>query len=142
MMKLAWKPGALGEVPGPLLISATRFTYRSLWVMPAVFREGLLLRRHWTDFEGGLGVSLSGDLLKRTTYTVSAWRSEEDLRNFVRSAAHMRLMRRYRAQMESSAFTTWTTDRFSLREAWREAARRLDGQPRSISMASPYEKNR
>jgi len=142
MVKLAWKPGALGEASGPLLVSATRFTYRSVWVMPAVFREGLLLRGRWADFEGGLGVSLSGDLLKRTTHTVSAWRNEEDLRNFVCSSAHTRLVRRYRAQMESSAFATWTVDRFSLGEAWREAARRLANQPRSISIASPYEKNR
>jgi heme-degrading monooxygenase HmoA len=98
---------------GPLYVSATRFTYRSLVDMPGVFLHGLRL-------------SIGADLLARTTYTVSAWRSETDLARWVRSPAHARLMGAYRRRMLDSRVVGWHVDRFVLRDAWTKALALFD----------------
>ena len=112
-----------------MLVSATRFTYRSIWTMPGVFWNGLALRRAWPSFEGSVGVSISGDLWKRSTYTISAWRSEADLKKFINHPAHLAVMRDYRRRMESSSTATWTTERFSLSDAWQRALTTLTEMP-------------
>jgi hypothetical protein len=127
--RLPWKKGQLSATGQPVLVSATRFTYRSIWTMPGVFWHGLALRRAWPSFEGSIGVSISGDLQKRSTYTISAWRSEADLRKFISHPAHLTVMKNYRSRMESSSTATWTTEHFTLSEAWRRALTTLTGMP-------------
>src|SRR5262249_49245858 len=129
MAKLPWKQGALRGAPAPLVVSATRFTYQSLWHMPGVYWNGLRLRRAWPLFPGSIGVSIAADWRRRSTYTISLWRSEEDLRKFVSHPAHLALMRAWRPRMESSSFTTWTVESFDLGEAWRKARQVLTGMP-------------
>lgn len=55
------------------------------------------------NVEGAVGVYLGADLRERTTYTVSLWTSEAELRKWLTSPAHLRLMRKYRGRMESSS---------------------------------------
>ncbi|HEY7843497.1 MAG TPA: hypothetical protein VID30_07460 [Bradyrhizobium sp.] len=125
MMRLKWKLGMQSDWPGPYFVSATRFTYRSLRTMPLVYWHGLKLRRSWPAVDGAVGLSIMSDLATRTTYTVSVWRSEAVLLAWVRSSAHARLMRAFRARLRSSAADSWQTDHFELRQAWREAMRRV-----------------
>jgi len=131
MAKLPWKQGALRDAPAPLVVSATRFTYKDWWSMPGVYWNGLRLRRAWPLFPGSIGVSISADWRRRTTYTVSLWRSEEDLRRFISHPEHLKLMRAYRPHMESSSFATWSVDAFDLTQAWRRACQVLTGMPPS-----------
>jgi hypothetical protein len=129
MTKLPWRHGELGEASGPLLVSATRFTYKSLWDMPGVYWNGLRLRRAWPRFPGSIGVSISADMARRSTYTISLWRSEEDLKKFVSHPEHLKLMRAYRPRMRSSSMATWTVESFSLAQAWRRARQELTEMP-------------
>jgi hypothetical protein len=124
MKRLPWMPGPVSSASSTF-VSATRFTYRKLWHMPLVFWHGLGLRRQWGSVEGAVGIFSAGSLLERTTYTVTAWRSEQDLRRWMGSAYHRRLMRDYRAYLESSAAVGWRTEAFEPKEAWREALSRL-----------------
>jgi hypothetical protein len=126
---MPWKPGALADLPGPYFVSATRFTYRRLAYMPGVFWNGLALRAMFPTFVGGVGVSTGGDLLRRSTYTVSVWRSPEDLQAFMAHPAHTALMRSYRARVESARAVTWTAERLALRELWGLAKEKLAGIP-------------
>ena len=73
--------GAAGH-RGPFFVSATRFTYRHTWHMPLVFWHGPRLRRAWPTIDGAVGLSIMADLRERTTYTLSLWRSVEDLRRW------------------------------------------------------------
>src|SRR5690242_17706779 len=126
---LKWKRGPLDGCEGTVFVSATRFTYRRLWHMPLVLRHGLRLRREWPAVSGAVGLSSGADLLRGTTYTVSVWRSEADLQRWLRSPAHMALMRDFRGRMASSDAAGWTmgwtADRLSLSQAWQEASRVL-----------------
>lgn len=125
MTQLKWKSGPAARHSGPLLVSATRFTYRRVWHMPGVFWRGWLLRKAWGSIEGAVGVSISGDLLKKTTYTVSVWRSEADLFRWLASPDHAAVMRDYRARLESHASVSWQVERLALRETLEQARIKL-----------------
>jgi hypothetical protein len=125
MMRLKWKNGSVSRTDGTFMLSATRFTYRSLIDMPGVFWHGLGLRKSWSRIEGAVGVFLAGDFLKRTTYTVSVWNAEVDLHRWLASPDHARLMRLYRRRMQSSAAVSWNAEGFVLRDVYREGMARL-----------------
>ena len=125
MLKVAWKHGAIPDQRGVVLVSATRFTFSRLRDMPRILYAGMLLRRRWHLLEGSVGVSLSADLWRRTTYTISVWKSEADLRGFLTSPDHLKLMRDYRSRVTGSAAVTWTVEGFRLGQAWKEAPARL-----------------
>jgi hypothetical protein len=97
--------------------------------MPGVFWYGLTLRAMWPAFVGSVGVSLAGDLSKRTTYTVSVWCSQEALRAFVAHPDHLALIKSHQPRVESSAAVTWTAERLQLRELWALAYEKLAGIP-------------
>jgi hypothetical protein len=120
-----WKAGCIATPEFPIYISATRFTFARVWHMPFIFWHALRLRKVWTTFCGGVGVSMCADFFARTTYTVSVWQREDNLRAFVVAPIHLRMMRRYRRRVTSSSTITWKADEFNLRDAWREAELRL-----------------
>jgi hypothetical protein len=130
MQQLKFKPGCLAVASGgPFFVSATRFTYKRFVHMPGVFLNGLSLRARWSGFAGSYGVSIRADLARRSTYTVSVWRSAEDLHAFVMDPGHVSLMTRYGRRLESSAKASWSTDRFSLSEMWELASAKLTALP-------------
>ncbi|MDR3415467.1 MAG: hypothetical protein P4L83_04695 [Nevskia sp.] len=124
MIRLPWKAGSCDAGGGAVVVSATRFTFTRLRDLPGVFLAGLRLRRQWSAMEGAIGLSMAGRVLRRTTYTISVWRSEAELRRFLGSPAHQRLVRRYRGRVESSAAAQWQVETFDLAQAWNEARRR------------------
>ena len=125
MLKLSWKPGSIPDQRGRVLVSATRFTFSRLRDMPRILYIGMGMGRRWHLLEGAVGVSLAADPLQRTTYTISVWKSEADLRGFLTSAEHLKLMRDYRSRVTGSAAATWYVDEFRLGAAWKEAPLRL-----------------
>ena len=125
MRRIGWKAGPLADWPGPFYVSTTRFTYRAARTIPAVLWNGWQLRRAWEHNEGAVGLSMMAGFKERTTYTISVWRSKDDLERWLRSPAHLRLMRAFRSKLKSHAADAWTTDRFDLRAAWTEALNRV-----------------
>src|SRR5215469_604762 len=125
MMRLPWRAGASTGWEGPVYLSATRFTYQHVRHMPLVFWHGLRLRRAWPRIEGAIGVSIMAEFATRTTYTLSVWRSPEDLHRWVRCPDHARLMSGYQPLLASSAAHGWPAGTFDLRTAWCEALKRV-----------------
>jgi hypothetical protein len=58
---------------------------------------------------------------------VSVWRSPEDLRRFVRSPRHKKIMRAYRDAGDLMT-TAWSTERCDKSLIWRQAEDRLMGR--------------
>lgn len=126
IIRYPWKRGAAARAPaGRVVVSATKFNYRRLRDMPAVGLHGWRLRRGWGSRPGALGLIVGGQPLKRITYSLSVWTSEDDLRRFLGSPEHVRLVRGYRPRLHHSTSVVWHTDRLSPGAAWREALRRL-----------------
>lgn len=125
MEQFSWKAGPVIEASGPIFVSATRFTFRSIWSMPMVIWHGIALIRTWPTLEGALGVAASIRVSKRTTYTVTAWESETAFRRWLGSPQHRVLMRDYRDKIRSSSAATWMVENFDPLAAWEEAKSRL-----------------
>jgi len=98
--------------------------------VPAFMSAALRLHGAFADSPGAIEMSLRAAPLRRTFWTLSQWRSDADLRDFVVHPAHVDVMRRFRPAMRSSNFITWhTTD--DRPPTWNDAAVRLstDGPP-------------
>ncbi|MDQ6916089.1 MAG: hypothetical protein M3155_09820, partial [Actinomycetota bacterium] len=122
-----WHPGHHARGEGPFLVSFTEFTFRYR-DLPAIAWAGMRLRRALRELEGAEGMALYVRPLSHRSGSVSAWRDEEALREFIRLPYHVEIMRRYRRRGTLRA-ARWESERFSLREALAEAARRVPDDP-------------
>jgi hypothetical protein len=123
-----WRPGPEEGGAGRFTISATEFTYRHWRDMPLVWFHGLRLRRGWGKLPGAVGLATGSQTFRPVSYTLSVWRSHEDLRRFLRSPAHVALVRDFKRRQAGSASVVWEADRFALDDAWSEGLRRLEAQ--------------
>jgi len=73
-------------------------------------------------------VSLRAQPLKRTFWTLSAWRDQEALDAFPRADARATSVRGIRPAARDTVFAFWSTRRERLPVGWDEAGRRLDEQ--------------
>ncbi|MGX1548436.1 DUF3291 domain-containing protein [Streptomyces adustus] len=134
MPTLPCLPGADGSAAapagatGPPLVMASRLELRSLWSVPRFLLLSLVVLRQVRRSPGLIGTSLRAEPLKRTFWTLSAWRDQEALITFDRTDPHARHVRRLRPGMKSSAFVFWSTERDRLPVTWDEARQRLDEQ--------------
>jgi hypothetical protein len=95
--------------------------------IPRVAWEGMRLRRSWPSTDGALGLWMAAMRAGRRQVSVSIWRSPEDLRRFVRSPQHLRIMREYRTTGDLHT-NSWTAERFDRDLIWRQAKDRLAGR--------------
>ncbi|MGW2823367.1 DUF3291 domain-containing protein [Streptomyces sp. NPDC001443] len=114
--------------PGLPLVMASRLELRSLWSVPRFFLLSLVVLQQVRRSPGLIGTSLRAEPLKRTFWTLSAWRDQEALNTFDRTDPHAKNVRRLRPGMKSSVFVLWSTERDRLPVTWDEAERRLDEQ--------------
>ena len=122
-----WKGSDSRTHTGPVHVSMNDYLIRRVGDIPRVAREGMRLRRGWPQTDGALGLWFATRRLGRRQISVSVWRSPEDLRAFVRSPEHLRIMRENRNTGE--LFTTaWTSERLDRAVIWREAVDRLSGR--------------
>jgi hypothetical protein len=121
-----WKPGA-GTGAGPVHVSMNDYLIHRARDIPRVAYEGMRLRGRWPEIEGTLGLWFAVFRLGRRQVSVSVWRSPEDLRRFVRSPEHLRIMREYRdaGDLHTNA---WAAERVDRELIWRQATDRLAGR--------------
>jgi heme-degrading monooxygenase HmoA len=119
-----WTQGPLTAADGPVLVSVTDFHVARARDLPAVWAEGLRLRRAWPSMPGAVGMWLWAKPLRRRSGSVSVWRSEDDLRRFVRWPRHVEIMRRYRDSGELVS-CMWPAEHFDRAQIWSAARRRL-----------------
>jgi hypothetical protein len=108
-----------------MVVSATRFHYRSVRDLAPVSVHALRLRRGWDGRPGAVGLLTGSQPLKAVTYSLSVWTSEEHLRGFLRAPDHLDLMRRYRPRLLDVQSVVWETADLRPAELWREGLERL-----------------
>jgi hypothetical protein len=119
-----WTDGPFTADDGTVLVSVTDFHIARGRDLPVVWTEGLRLRRAWPAMTGAIGLWLWAKPLRKRSGSVSVWRSEDDLRRFVRWPRHVAIMRRYREAGELASWT-WLAERFDAAEIWCAARQQL-----------------
>lgn len=127
-----WKHGSLEPGVGPVHVSMNDYLVHRLRDVPRVAWEGLRLRRRWPGTEGALGLWVASFEGVRRQVSISVWRSPEDLRRFVRSPEHLRIMRDFR---DAGALHTnaWTAERCDPELIWQQGVDRLTGRIEGVA---------
>ncbi|MER6418969.1 DUF3291 domain-containing protein [Streptomyces sp. NPDC001137] len=139
MPTIPWMPGTAEdgtEPSGPPLVMASRLELRSLLGVPRFFLLSLVIFQQVRSSPGLLGASLKAEPLKRTFWTLSAWRDQEALNTFSATDPHARSVRGLRPGMKGSVFVFWNTERDQLPITWDEAQRRLAEQAEREAQAT------
>jgi hypothetical protein len=124
LIRTPWKRGS-EAADGRVVVSATRFRYRSVRDLAPVSVHALRLRRGWGARPGAVGLLTGSRPFEAVTYSLSVWTSEEGLRGFLRAPDHVDLMRRYRPRLLDVRSVVWETDDLRPAELWREGLERL-----------------
>lgn len=127
-----WKTGSLDDpCADPVHVSMNDYLIHRLRDVPRVALEGLRLRRRWPETDGALGLWMAAFRGGRRQVSISVWRAPEDLQRFVRSPAHVRIMRDFR---DAGALHTnaWTAERLDPTLIWQQAVDRLRGRIEGI----------
>jgi hypothetical protein len=127
-----WRDGGGHRHEGPVHVSMNDYLIHRLRDIPRVARDGLRLRRAWPDTPGALGLWFASYRAGRRQVSVSVWRTPEDLRHFVRSAEHLRIMRAHRDTGDLIT-TPWTAERLDPTLIWSQATDRLLGRVDGVS---------
>ena len=121
-----WRKGSAPPPHGPVHVSMNDYVVHRLRDVPAVWYEGLRFAAHWPRTEGALGLWIAG-FGKRQTVSISVWRSADDLRRFVRSPRHRKVMKRHR-HTGDLVTTAWPAARLDKQEIWEQGKARVRGQ--------------
>ena len=117
-LRIRWKAGP-GHGPGAV-IAATCTDFERFRDIPGAAVAALRLRRAFPSTPGAIGIGLALQPIARRSWSISAWETEESLRRFLGSPAHVAVVRRYRSKVRVDS-TSWTVDRFRVGDAWRRA---------------------
>ncbi|GAB2842184.1 hypothetical protein GCM10022221_46700 [Actinocorallia aurea] len=111
-----------------VLVMASRLEVRSFRNVPGFLLSSLALWRQARRAPGAHGVALKADLLRRTFWTLSAWKDEAAVRAYASAEPHRSAMRAKRSVMRESTFVFWTAPTDDLPVGWDEARRRVEDQ--------------
>ena len=105
------------------LISVTRLRVRSVFYLPQFFWHTFRSQRQAKHAPGMLGgrLMLEAD---RAFWTTTVWESEETMRAFRSSGAHMKAMPKLLDWCDEASYVHWEQERAEL-PSWGEAHRRM-----------------
>jgi hypothetical protein len=126
-----WKRGSTSTGDAPVHVSMNDYLIHRYQDVIRVAREGLRLRAAWPETEGAVGLWVAAFRGGRRQVSISAWRSPEDLTRFVRSPAHVRIMREFKDAgiLHTNA---WSAERCDPDLIWRQAVERLAGRVEDV----------
>lgn len=112
-----WTKGLESPESSDVFVSVTRFKASSILDLPRIALAGFALKRRWQELPGAIGTWLWVDIGERSSGSVSIWRAESDMRNFVRWKPHVEIVKRYRAAgvMTARAWVVPLLDREAVR---------------------------
>src|SRR5579885_743136 len=133
-LRRMWKHGREPAPAGPVHVSMNDYLVHRLADVPAVWSAALRLRADWPRTEGALGLWFCAPAVRRSA-SISIWRHPDDLRGFVRSAAHAEIMRRHRHTGDLITIA-WTAERFDRRLIWEQARERMASHDSDLTAAA------
>jgi hypothetical protein len=105
---LPWTARAAMEPGTGYLVMASHLPLRRITATVRFFRGVSAVRRQLAATDGLIGYTLRAKPLARDYWTLSVWTDDAALRQFMRTAPHVRLMTSLRPFMGPTKFVTWT----------------------------------
>jgi heme-degrading monooxygenase HmoA len=93
------------------------------------FRAVSALRKQLAQAEGLVGYTLRAKPLARHYWTLSVWKSDDDLQAFVRTPPHSEVMRELRPLLDATKFAQWQIAFVDGQPGWNEALWRIASLP-------------
>jgi heme-degrading monooxygenase HmoA len=113
--------GAGGE-----LLGVVSYLSLSHWrSLPLFLRYALAIEWQLRKTPGLIGYSTEARFLERKFWTLSVWRDDDALKEFVHRAAHGESMKRLEGAKNESAYVTWAVRLDFLPLDWTEAKAKL-----------------
>jgi heme-degrading monooxygenase HmoA len=125
MPALPWKRTEDVDPDAELVVMGSRLPLRSHLRIPGFLAATLRIRGQLATAPGLVGYALDAQLLAKTFWTVSAWRSREELKAFAATDPHRRDVGRIRPRMAPTTFVFWTARAGELPIAWDDVRRRI-----------------
>jgi hypothetical protein len=119
-----WTNGPESRNAGHVFVSVTHFQASRILDLPGIALAGIGLKRRWLELPGAIGTWLWVDIGSRSSGSVSVWRAEADMRNFVRWKPHVEIVKRYRTAGVMTS-TAWIAPRLDRRAVRHEASQWL-----------------
>lgn len=108
MPKLPWRRGPYTPDAAPMILLASRFQLRRYRDVVPFFVSALRIDAQVRRSDGAIGLALIAQPLRRTFYTLSAWRDHAAIDAMIASEPHRSVMSRYHELTTDSHFTTWS----------------------------------
>ncbi len=119
-----WLPGPDDGTASPVVVSFTDFRATTPDDLAEIFRTGIDLGQNWPIMSGAVGIWLWGKPGELRGGSVSVWRTDTDLRRFVRWPVHAAIVNTWRTRIEVRA-RRWSDASFDPGQAWLRAEQHM-----------------
>jgi hypothetical protein len=119
------------EIPEPgdrYLAFISYLPLKHFRAVPKLFRFSLETQRQLRTSPGLIGYSLDARPFSRKFWTLSVWRDQQSLMDFVRALPHSRIMQALAPHLGKSQFAQWTVESPEIPLDWNSAKARI-GNP-------------
>lgn len=120
-----WRTYGSSDPNGDLVALLSYFSLKSYWRVPSFFYYTVQVAKQLASAQGLLGYSVLSRPLSKRFWTLSAWKDEAALRDFVHNQPHVRIMTALARDMEQTKFLRWTVKGSQLPLGWDDALRRF-----------------
>lgn len=126
MPDLPWTARAEMEPGTDYLVMASHLPLKRITSTVTFFRAVFAVRKQLATADGLIGYTLLARPLAREYWTLSVWKDDTALRQFMRTAPHVRIMSSLQPVMGPTKFVTWTISAADGRPAMAGALEHLD----------------
>ena len=128
---LPWRTMTPVDPDDSYVVTMTRLPLRRHARIPAVMRATWRIVRELARSDGLVGYSLKADLIAKTFWTISAWKSTASLESFVGSDVHLRAMTDIGPHMNEPRIDTTVMQGTDVPPSWPHVRQRLT-RPRRV----------
>jgi quinol monooxygenase YgiN len=120
-----WRTCSSSDPNGDFVALLSYLPLKSYWRMPSFFYYTAQVAKQLASARGLLGYSVLTRPLSKRFWTLSAWKDETALGDFVQKPPHVRIMTALALDMEQTKFWRWTVKGSQLPLRWDDALRRF-----------------
>jgi quinol monooxygenase YgiN len=123
-MDMPWTKLARVDPGQEYLVLLSYLPLRKYSKIPAFVRYSLQVQRQMRNTPGAIGYSMRAKILNRNFWTLSVWKDDRALTEFVRTAPHGEVMKSIAPHMGATKFTKWKLQGSAVPPTWDDAMKR------------------